>query len=121
MAKKREPKTNWRILLRLTPFMRPHRLWLTTAIVTGIVGGLVWIQNPLLIQRLTDTAVSGDREGFLRSGSRSIFTVTISMNSAWPPQCSSRGFKPGHPCGMGRLRHERRMVNDSGLGSMGLR
>ena len=66
IVKQKEPRTNWRILLRLIPFLRPHRLWLGAAIVTGIAGGLVWIQHPLLIQGLTDTAVSGQREGFLR-------------------------------------------------------
>jgi subfamily B ATP-binding cassette protein MsbA/ATP-binding cassette subfamily B protein AbcA/BmrA len=61
-----ESKTNWRILFRLIPFTKPHRSWLLAAIVTGIVGGLVWIQNPLLIQGLTDAAVVGERERFLR-------------------------------------------------------
>jgi ABC-type multidrug transport system fused ATPase/permease subunit len=65
-VKQNESKTNWRILLRLTPFLKAHRFWLAAAIATGIVGGLVWIQHPLLIQGLTDTAVSGQREGFLR-------------------------------------------------------
>jgi ABC-type multidrug transport system fused ATPase/permease subunit len=65
-VKQKESKTNWRILLRLTPFLKPHGAWLGTAIFTGIVGGLVWIQHPLLIQGLTDTAVSGQRERFLR-------------------------------------------------------
>ena len=64
--KQKESKTNWRILLRLTFFLQTHRFWLGAAIVTSIVGGLVWIQHPLLIQGLTDTAVNGEREGFLR-------------------------------------------------------
>jgi len=64
-VKQKESKTNWRILLRLIPFLKAHRFWLTVSIVTGIVGGLVWIQHPLLIQGLTDTAVSGQRESFL--------------------------------------------------------
>jgi ABC-type multidrug transport system fused ATPase/permease subunit len=65
-VKQKESKTNWRILLRLAPFLRPHRLWLVAAIVSGMVGGLVSIQSPLLIQGLTDTAVSGQRDDFLR-------------------------------------------------------
>ena len=40
MAEQKEPKTNWRVLLRLTPFLKTHGIWLTTAIVTGILGGV---------------------------------------------------------------------------------
>jgi len=66
MAKQEQPKTNWRILYRLLPFLKPHGVWLTVAIVTGIATGLVGAQEPLLIQELTNTAVDGDRERFLR-------------------------------------------------------
>jgi ABC-type multidrug transport system fused ATPase/permease subunit len=65
MAQQKKSKTNWRILLRLVPFTRPHRGWLIASLVTGILGGLVNIQSPLLIQGLTDAAVGGERARFL--------------------------------------------------------
>ena len=64
--KQREPKTNWRVLLRLYPFLQLHRLWLAAAVASIVVGGLVWVQYPLLMFGLTDAAVSGQRELFLR-------------------------------------------------------
>jgi ABC-type multidrug transport system fused ATPase/permease subunit len=77
-VKQKEPKTNWRILLRLVPLIRAHGFWLAAAITTGIVGGLVWIQHPLLIQGLTDTAVSGQRDDFLR-----LAYLTLVWMGAW--------------------------------------
>ena len=64
--KQKESKTNWRILWRLAPFLRPHRLWLAASVVSGVVGGLVGIQSPLLMRGLTDAAVSGQRDDFMR-------------------------------------------------------
>jgi len=65
-VKQKESKTNWRIILCLLPFLKVHRSWLTAAIVTGIAGGLVRIQQPLLMKGLTDKAVSGQQDGVLR-------------------------------------------------------
>ncbi|MCH9815034.1 MAG: hypothetical protein K0U64_01105, partial [Actinomycetia bacterium] len=51
--------TQWRLLLSLSPFVRPYRRWIVAAIVATALSGLLGLGFPWVLGSLVDSALDG--------------------------------------------------------------
>ena len=65
MSPKKEP-LNWRILLKVFSFAKPHWLWLTLSLANSVKGVAMQFVTPYLIQVLTDSVVAQRTEDLMR-------------------------------------------------------
>ncbi|MFN2285606.1 MAG: ABC transporter ATP-binding protein [Anaerolineae bacterium] len=65
MSPKKEP-LNWRILLKVFSFAKPHWPWLALSLVNSVKGVAMQFVTPYLIQILTDSVVTQHTENLMR-------------------------------------------------------
>jgi subfamily B ATP-binding cassette protein MsbA/ATP-binding cassette subfamily B protein AbcA/BmrA len=67
-----------RSLRRVLPFVRPHAAWLALSALCGLVVSLQQLAVPFLLETLTDTTLSGQREAFINTVALAIGVIGMS-------------------------------------------
>ena len=65
MSEQKE-NTSWKTVLRLMPFVKPHRIWLVLNMLGSTLRAFSSFANTLILQQLTDTVVRTDTDSFVR-------------------------------------------------------
>ena len=65
MSEQKE-NTSWKTVLRLMPFVKPHRIWLVLNMLGSTLRAFSSFANTLVLQQLTDTVVRTDTDSFVK-------------------------------------------------------
>ena len=80
-----ERMRSWKTMLRLVPYVKPHRLWMGLTILFSATYAFVRIGVAYYMQVLTDAAVAGQSETFLRllAQSSGLLAFDLAMYYVW--------------------------------------
>jgi ABC-type multidrug transport system fused ATPase/permease subunit len=65
-AESKPPRSSWKILLRLTPFIRPYLPFFALALLDAVKGAGVRLITPYLLQAMTDRVTAQHMQAFVR-------------------------------------------------------